>query len=62
MTQDDQPKDAGFRCPDCGGPVYTRSYRVPPSAPAVAPSWETEWYCLTPGCTFYDVQPANMTG
>ena len=59
-----EPKDAGFRCPDCGGPVYTRArwvYAYFPSVDETRESLEREWYCTTPDCTFYDVDPADLT-
>jgi hypothetical protein len=58
------PTKADWPCPDCGGSVYTRSrlvYAYFPSIDETRESTETEWYCTSPYCEFYDVDPADLT-
>jgi len=32
-----------------------------PSVDETRESLEREWYCTTPDCTFYDIDPADLT-
>lgn len=44
--------------------MYTQArlvYAYFPSVDDTRESLEREWYCTTPDCTFYDVNPADLT-
>jgi len=59
-----EPKEAYFRCRECGGIVYARTRVVHayfPSIDETRESTETEVYCTTPNCDFYDFYPADLT-